>query len=127
MNQMYNINIKPIVLTVRPEINKRYLLSSDKNDWICPTLPLDKSLLGSNNFENNLIQKMKDLVFTNDLELIPQIIKINNGSQSEELDIIYGFIIPYTESLNNCFWIEFDFTIEKPYSQLIIEVAQKLV
>lgn len=125
MNQTYKVNIKPIVLTVRPDLNKRYILSSDKDTWVSPVIPLDHELL--TDIGNKLIYKMKEFVFTNELELLPQIIKIDHDNAMNDLNIIYGFIIPYTNSLNNCFWIEFDFNVEQPYSKLIIEVAQKLV
>lgn len=125
MNQIYKVNIKCIVLTVKPEIDKRYILSIDQNDWIPPEIPLNNEILLDADTE--VVKKMKEFIFTSDLELMPQLISIKQGMKDTDIDIIYGFIISYTTSLNNCVWLEFDLTQEKPYSQLILEVAQKLV
>lgn len=125
MNQIYKVNIKCIVLTVKPEIDKRYILSIDQNDWIPPEIPLNNEILLDADTE--VVKKMKEFIFTSDLELMPQLISIKQGMKDTDIDIIYGFIISYTTSLNNCVWLEFDLTQEKPYSKLILEVAQKLV
>lgn len=125
MHQIYKVNIQTIVLTVKPEIDKRYILSLDAEDWRPPVISLDNEILSD--IDNILIKKMKELIFTSDLELMPQLISIKPGHKDTELDIIYGFIINYTHSLNNCVWLEFDLKQEKPYSRLILEVAQKLV
>lgn len=125
MNQIYKVNIKCIVLSVKSEIDKRYILSIDQNDWIPPEIPLNNEILLDTDTE--VIKKMKEYIFTSDLELMPQLISIKQGIRNTDIDIIYGFIVNYTTSLNNCVWLEFDLRQEKPYSQLILEVAQKLV
>lgn len=125
MNQTFNVNIRSVVLTIRTDLNQRYILSTDSSEWNAPVFSLTSDML--TDVVNELVKKMRELVFTNELELIPQLITIQPGDNPNDLNIVYGFIIQYTSSLNNCFWIEFDFAKEKPYSNLILEVAQKLI
>jgi hypothetical protein len=125
MSQLFKLNIRPVILTISRELNQRYILSTDSSDWIAPSFEMNTETLLD--LDNKIIKKIKEFVFTNELELMPQLINIKPGSNTNEIDVIYGFIIEYTTSLNNCFWIEFDFAQEKPYSNLILEVAQKLI
>jgi len=124
MNVPYNVNIKCIALSSQMELNKKYVLTKTENEWDPPTLALNNEWFP--NIEKNLIDKMKNLIFVNDLELLPQVVSVKQNDDQQSIDIIYGFIIGYTESLNECFWLEFDFLQEKPYSQIIFEVIQKL-
>jgi hypothetical protein len=126
MSSLFNINIKPIVLTTRININKRYILSTSENLWSPILIQLEESML--NNLEEKIVTTLKSFIFVNDLELLPQIISVKqNKEQPNTIDLIYGFLVNYTENLNNCFWVEFDLAEEKEYSLLILEVIQNLV
>jgi hypothetical protein len=125
MNSLFNVNIKPIVLTTRIDLNKRYILSMSENIWTPILFQLEQTML--NNLEEKIVEMLKNLVFVNDLELLPQIISIkSNQEQPNTIDLVYGFLVNYTESLNKCFWVEFDLAEEKEYSLLILEVIQNL-
>jgi hypothetical protein len=125
MNSLFNINIKPIILTTRIDINKRYILSASENVWTPILLNVEDNML--DNLEQQIITMLKNFIFVNDLELLPQIISVKpNKEQPNTIDLIYGFLVNYTESLNNCFWVEFNLDEEKEYSLLILEVIQNL-
>lgn len=126
MNSLFKINLKCVILTSQIEKNKKYVLTKTKDKWDPPTLELN-SEWDFKNFDQQIIQKIKNLVFVNDLELLPQIISIKpNTTQDNSLDVLYGFIINYTESLSECDWLEFDLLQEKEYSGTLFEVIQKL-
>ena len=79
--------------------------------------------------ESSLMSFLKQYIFVNDLELMPQLININSpilSKNSDDLNIVYGFIVPYTESINNGYWVEFQILQEQKYSPLLFEVMQKL-
>jgi hypothetical protein len=126
MNSLFNVNIKPIVLTTRMELNKRYLLSTSENIWTPILFQLEETMLDS--LEEKIVSRLKNFIFVNDLELLPQIISVkSNQEQPNTIDLVYGFLVNYTESLNKCFWVEFNPYEEKDYSLLVLEVVQNLV
>jgi hypothetical protein len=125
MNSLFNINIKTVVLTTKINLNKKYVLSATEKDWTPISFTLDHNML--DNLKQNIIETMRQFIFVNELELLPQLINIKRNEENENsIDVIYGFVVNYTESLNNCFWVEFNITEEKPYSNLILEVIQNL-
>jgi hypothetical protein len=124
MNALYNINIKCIILSSQIELNKKYVLTKSENIWDPIVLQLADGWLPD--IEKKLIDEIKNFIFVNELELLPQIISLKIGSEKNCIDIIYGFVVNYTESLNKCFWLEFDFLKEEPYSTLLLETIQKL-
>jgi hypothetical protein len=125
MNSLFNINIKTVVLTTKINLNKKYVLSATEKDWTPISFVLEHTML--DNLKQNIIETMRQFIFVNELELLPQLINIKRNEENENsIDVIYGFVVNYTESLNNCFWVEFNITEEKPYSNLILEVIQNL-
>lgn len=125
MNSLFKVNLQCIVLTSEIEKNKKYVLTKQKDIWDPPILELNSDW-DFVNFDTQIIKKMKELIFVNDLELLPQIISIKKYSDDNILDIIYGFIVNYSESLSDCYWLEFDLLQEKEYSGILFEVIQKL-
>lgn len=125
MNSLFKVNLQCIVLTSEIEKNKKYVLTKQKDTWDPPILELNSDW-DFVNFDAQIIKKMKELIFVNDLELLPQIISIKKYSDDNILDIIYGFIVNYSESLSDCYWLEFDLLQEKEYSGILFEVIQKL-
>lgn len=123
MVSQFRVNVKSIVITTQIELNKKYLLSQNEKSWEPITFELTEQMLSS--LEENIIQTMRKHIYVNELELLPQLINIKLND-NKEIDIIYGFLVNYTESLNNCFWVEFDLSKELSYSNLILEVIQKL-
>jgi hypothetical protein len=123
MDSQFKVNIKTVVISTQIELNKKYLLSQNEKVWQPITFDLNIDMLS--NLEKNIIDQLKQYVFVNELELLPQLINVALN-ENNELDIIYGFLVNYTQSLNNCFWVEFNLAAELSYSNLILEVIQKL-
>jgi hypothetical protein len=127
--QFFKVNINAVVFATDIPNNKKYILSTKDTDLEFPHLILDIDKLSSLN--SVLVNYLKQYVFVSDLELLPQIINlhssdIKNEDQTPTLNVIYGFIVNYTNSINNCYWIEFDYLKPIQYSNLIFEVIQKL-
>lgn len=129
LNDLFRININAVIFSTDIPNNKKYVLSTNDKDIQFPVLTLDKTNISSIN--TNLINYLKNYVFVSDLELLPQIISthselISVNDDIPTLNMIYGFVINHTGSLNNSYWIEFDYLNTVPYSSIIFEVIQKL-
>lgn len=123
----YKIKINCVVLSTDIPLNKQYVLSLNNEDLVLPHLMLDQTIL--DNLVGSLIKYLKEFVFVNDLELLPQLINIHSPfiqSEDNTLNFVYGFVINHTLNINNAYWIPFNLMEEKPYSNLILEVIQKL-
>lgn len=129
---MFNINIHCVIFGVNIKLNKKCILSSNKEDIEFPKLNLQP--IHINDINNSIIKFLKQFIFINELELIPQIITINNNllksttNIEDEINIVYGFIIDYKSSIdtNNVNWMDFDILKEHKYSTVIFETMQKL-
>lgn len=124
---MFDVYINCVLFSTNINLNKRYVLSIEKDSIILPSFLITQDNI--QNIDHSIIEFLKQLVFVNDLELLPQLININTKVISDNinrLDIIYGFIINHTGNINNCHWVEFDLLQEQQYSQLLFEVIQKL-
>lgn len=127
MPNMFNVKINCVVFSTNINLNKRYLLSLDSNQIILPSFGLLSEHL--ENTEYKIVEFLKQFVFVNELELLPQLININSKSLSDnesDLNIVYGFIINHTNSINNSHWLEFELLKEQKYSSILFEVMQKL-
>lgn len=108
---------------------KQYILSNKKNILEIPNIYIKEDSIAK--VEDYLVSYMKSLIFVSDLELIPQIININNTSINQtkgEINIVYGFVVGLTNSINTpeVYWYEFDYQTHTKYSELIAEVIRKL-
>jgi hypothetical protein len=126
---MFNVNIHCVVFGVNASLNKRCVLSVDNDKLVLPKFILENDLL--KNLNENIIKFLKQYVFVNDLELLPQLISLNHVSLNQEqdtLDIVYGFIIDYNSSIDNtrAYWIDFDILKEQQLSLVLLETIQKL-
>jgi len=129
---MFNININCVIFGVNINLNKKCILSLNKEDIQFPKLNLQSAHI--NDINGSIIQFLKNFIFINELELIPQIITINNAllkstsNIENEINIVYGFIIDYKSSIdtNNVHWVDFDIFKEHKYSPVIFETMQKL-
>lgn len=124
MDSLYKVNFKCVVLTTQEKFNKQYVLSLDEKDFNPPVLTLDNTI--SNNVDSHLIKFLQQLVVASEIELIPQLIEIEIPDSTNEIDIIYGFLIKHTENINNCYWLEFSLANEAPYTNTILHVIQRL-
>lgn len=125
----FQVNLNCVVFSTNVALNQRLVLSLDKDKIVFPSLQLNNDII--KDIPQHLINFLKQYVFVNDLSLLPQLINIHteilkNESDESILNVVYGFIIEHTSSLNNAFWIEFQFLQEQPYSNLLFEVIQKL-
>jgi hypothetical protein len=116
-----------VVFSTNINLNKRFVLSLEENTIKLPSFELSTQDL--DNIEHKIMDYLKSILFVNDLELLPQLININSKILSKDhshLNIIYGFIVSHTNSLNNSHWVEFELLQEQTYSPLLFEVMQKL-
>lgn len=124
---MFNINIHCIVFGVNEALNKKCILSTMKEDIKPPTMTLDNL----DNINYQIITFLKKFIFVNDLILIPQIINLHSSvlnTESNTLDIAYGFIVDYNSSIDTsqvC-WLDFDPMVEHKLSPILFETMQKL-
>jgi len=125
----FRISLNCVVLTTNLGLNKKYVLSLESDSIVLPKLELTKDFLESD-LNNNIIKFLKEYIFVSDIELFPQIISLHSKNVPEKkektINTVYGFLVNQTNSLNNCFWIEFDYVQPTPYSELLVEVIQKL-
>lgn len=110
-------------------MNQRFILSMDPEKIVFPVMQLTHNM--KNNIDNELIQFLKQYIFVSDFELLPQLINIDSpilstNNESSILNVVYGFIVKHTNSVNNAFWLEFELLKEQPYSNILFEVMQKL-
>lgn len=123
----YTVNLNCVVFSANVSLNQRLIFSLDSEKIVLPSLSLTPEVLG--NLEESLIKFLKEHIFVSDIDLLPQLINIHSpiiSNDTNQLNIVYGFLVPYTFSINNGFWIEFELLKEQPYSQLLFEVMQKL-
>lgn len=129
-NKKFKVKIYPVVLSVDIQHNTQYVLSTNKDEICFPFIELNNLILNDGGIEKNIIKHLQNFIFTNELELLPQLICINseyiNNSDDNEINIVYGFVIDYNKNINNSHWIPFDYLNSNKYSNLLFEIIQKL-
>lgn len=129
MADTFAVQLNCVVLTTNIPLNKKYVLSLDKDNIVIPALSLTKEYLSNDKLDNHIIEFLKQYIFVSDLELFPQLISLHSpyiNNSNNHLNTIYGFLVNYTNSLNNCYWVEFDYLQPVDYMPLLIEVIQRL-
>lgn len=130
---MTNFNIKLYCVLLSTDIpnNKQYVLSLSPEAIDIPYFELTQDMLS--NIETNLIAKMKELIFVNDIELMPQLIALHSNdfdtnTDNNSLNAVYGFLVKYTHNINidKVSWKEFKYLEPNKYSNLIMRVIQNL-
>lgn len=132
MNDQFLVKMHFVIFTTQIAANKKYILSTNKDTIELPFKVLSVNDLS--NIDQSITSSLKEYIFVNELELIPQLINLhslyieNKEDNKNILNTIYGFIVGYTDNINNekCSWVEFDYLNPIPYSNLIFEVTQKL-
>lgn len=110
--------------------NKKYVLSTKKEELNLPGFELNHDNIL--NIDNFIFEYLKNILVVNPLELRPSLLSINSKSlpasikKENELNIVYGSVIPLTQNLHNSYWQEFDFFLPHPYSNLLFEVVHSL-
>lgn len=123
---MTNINLQLIVFGIDTNKTSQYVLSTTKDKISIPSLQWTKNITMLDNYVSEYISK--NYIATSVLELLPQLIKVDYNIENDILNIVYGFIIKYTESINNeeVFWLPYEPLVPNEYSLLLMEVVQKL-
>lgn len=126
---MFNININCVIFGVNELLNKRCILSTSAEDIIFPKFSLDVDNVKQLN--QHIIAFIKNYIFVNDLELMPQMISFNHDVLSTEpltLETVYGFIVDYNSSIDHTkvHWIDFDPLKEHKLSLVLFDTIQKL-
>lgn len=123
----FKVKIYLVVLSTDKKNNKQYILSKDEKDVSLPFIYLDKNILEK--LDDNVVKSVQELVFSNELELMPQLISLHNKFIEEtpgEINCVYGFVIDKIDNINSSYWIAFDYFNPNKYSNLIFETIQKL-
>jgi len=83
---MFEINISCVVFGVNPGLNKRCILSIKSEDIELPNFKL--SIDQASNINQSIIDFLRQYIFVNELELLPQIININSSKLKTEDHIL---------------------------------------
>jgi hypothetical protein len=121
----YNIQARCVILSTDIKNQKQYVLSLDSEKIIFPTFVFDKDDCFINK-ESQIIEFLRHYVYVSQLELIPQIINFDKTEDTDTINITYGFVVNYTDSINSCSWFEFKYDVPNEYSLLLFEVTQNL-
>jgi hypothetical protein len=126
---MFDVNINCVVFGVNPLLNKRCILSTNFEDIELPNFKLQVEQ--ARNINQSIINFLRQYVFVNELELLPQMVNINSEVLKTEdsiLQIVYGFIVDYKSSIDpsKVKWIDFEPLQEHKLSPVIFETMQKL-
>lgn len=126
---MFDVNINCVVFGVNASLNKRCLLSINFEDLQFPQFKLESSQI--DNINQSIINFLRQYIFVNELELLPQIISVNSSTLNttdSTLEMIYGFIVDYNSSIDSSKvrWMDFDPLTEHRLSTVIFETMQKL-
>lgn len=126
-SENFKVKIHCVIIGVDQKQNKQCVLSTAEDNISIPFIYLQSSNLEK--LDEHIVDFLKTLVFTNELELMPQLISLHNKfieNSIGEINSVYGFVIDKTENINNSYWIDFDYFTPNKYSNLLFEVTQKL-
>lgn len=122
--------INLVILSTDIPNNKKYVLSTNKEELYLPGFALNET--NSIDIENAILEYLKDTLVVSPLELRPSLLSINAKSlpmeikKANEINMVYGSIIPLTQNLHGVYWQEFDFFLPHTYSNLLFEVVHSL-
>lgn len=127
-NNNFELKINCVVLSTNKELTKRFVLSLDEKEIKFPSFYVNKNML--NNLNQHIIDFLKIYIFVSDFELMPQLINLNSldieKNNENCLNLVYGFVVQFTQSIDNCHWVEFNYFDPNKYLNLLAEVTQKL-
>ena len=122
-----NINLNFVIFTTESNNDNQYVLSKQSEDIEFLHKTLESCWL--QDIDQKIIEYLKGYVYVSDFSLIPQLITLHSSSISPDTDtlnVVYGFVVPFTQSINDCYWIPVDYITPHKYSNLLLEVIQKL-
>lgn len=136
---MYNIYINLFIVTVDLKTEKRYILSSNKDQFTIPRFTIDKFNIYRLN--SCLAEFIRNIVPMHILGVLPQVISIHSpilantykklelyeNNQNNDLETIYGCLVDHIPLADTSYhWVEFSYEIPNDYSANIFEVCQYL-
>lgn len=128
MDNLFGVNIHCVILSTNISANKKYILSLDKEHIVLPYVEYTKN--HPVDLSKTAIDYLKDIILVSDMEMIPQLISANEpllpNKSASAIDVVYGFIVSLSPSVNNSYWIEFDHINTNQYTPLIIKAIQNL-
>lgn len=131
MNKTTNFTLKINCLVIGTDIKngKQYILSTDSNEIMFPVFELDNTT--KLDVEKSVISYLNNYIMCNELELMPQIITLHSEAfpktkKKNVINSVYASVVNKDSQINNCYWIEFNFSEPIIYSNLIFEAIQKL-
>jgi hypothetical protein len=108
--------------------NKKYILSLESDHIVLPYVEYTKN--HPIDLAKTTIDYLKDIILVSEKEMIPQLISANEqlipNKKQDTIDIVYGFIVSLSPSINNSYWVEFDHINTNQYTPLIIKAIQNL-
>lgn len=125
-----NIKLHLIILSTDIAKNKKYVLSTDKENLVLPCFDINPD--NSKNIKQSIEDFLKERIVISPLELITSLLFINPTSLPEELrddntlNIIYGSVIVFNTNTNGLYWQEFDFLLPHAYSNLLFDAIHTL-
>ncbi len=129
MSDTFKIKLSFVVLTTDIPQNKQYVLSLNKEKIELPSFYVTKENV--ENINDNIIKYLRELVFVDKLELMPQIISLNEKQlpllESDTINVVYGSIIRFSPSLNNCYWKSFNYFTPNDYNDVILKTVQRFI
>lgn len=129
-NDTFRLKINCVVLTTNLALGKKFVLSLDKDLITLPSFDLKAETIASNTLESYIVENLKKYIFVNDLELLPQLITLHSNNikrdNQDTINTVYASLVNYSNSLNNAYWIEFDYLQPNEYTPVLIEVIQQL-
>jgi len=125
---LFQVKINYIVLTTDIINRKQYVLSINPNEIELPSFILN--IENKLDLDKYIINFISQYVNVSSLELIPQLIRLDTNIDETKFNTtvnsIYGFLVEYTDAINNCYWKEFHYTSMDKFTHILLETVQKL-
>lgn len=130
---MFDINIHIVIFTTDVQNNKKYVLSTNKDNINLPQIKVDQQK--KENIDQSICEFIRQKhLFLSDYEILPQFVSFHSKALSQaenSIDMVYGSIVPFDCQKNdeNCYWLEFNIgeleNSEKSY--LMMNVIRSLI
>lgn len=126
INNLFHINLVPIVFSSNMISNKNYVLSTNPKEIVLPKIQLNTTI--NLDIDNIIGDYLKSLINIKHMELPSQFVAITSLDQTDPsiIDIVFGFLVDFNYGLNNAYWIEFDLISVPKHNKLFAETIRKL-
>ena len=132
------INLNLFIVSVNLKKEKRYILSTCKDEICIPQVPMES--LDKDKLKIDLSEYIRRIIPMHILGIIPQVITLHSPNLSaaykkknpeqydpSNIECIYGCLVDHINpAKEDFFWIEFSYHIPNDYSSNIFEVCQNL-